>query len=153
MRFVTHRSRLTVYLGLPIQNEGSVCPFPYQLYHPGRRRFPGNPQFLGREGAANYLGLYTTTYSPPYVDRTKREDVGWCNDIRVEGTKGRVDPRRHRRPECLSVRWVPVRDCEDIVSDIGLAASIHGVCRVRNKDIRKFLDGIYVSEKGTISEE
>jgi len=33
------------------------------------------------------------------------------------------------------------------------AASIHGICRVRNKDIRKFLDGIYVSEKGTISEE
>jgi len=33
------------------------------------------------------------------------------------------------------------------------AASIHGVCRVRNKDIRKFLDGIYVSEKGVISEE
>ena len=31
------------------------------------------------------------------------------------------------------------------------AASIHGVCRVRNKDIRKFLDGIYVSEKGTIT--
>ncbi|KAF9646024.1 60S ribosomal protein L9 [Thelephora ganbajun] len=33
------------------------------------------------------------------------------------------------------------------------AASIHGICRVRNKDIRKFLDGIYVSEKGTISQE
>ncbi|TFK75803.1 ribosomal protein L6 [Pluteus cervinus] len=31
------------------------------------------------------------------------------------------------------------------------AASIHGICRVRNKDIRKFLDGIYVSEKGTIT--
>ena len=30
------------------------------------------------------------------------------------------------------------------------AASIHGVCRVRNKDIRKFLDGIYVSDRGTI---
>jgi len=30
------------------------------------------------------------------------------------------------------------------------AASIQGICRVRNKDIRKFLDGIYVSEKGTI---
>ncbi|KAG7449083.1 ribosomal protein L6 [Guyanagaster necrorhizus] len=30
------------------------------------------------------------------------------------------------------------------------AASIHGICRVRNKDIRKFLDGIYVSEKGAI---
>jgi large subunit ribosomal protein L9e len=32
-----------------------------------------------------------------------------------------------------------------------LAASIQGICRVRNKDIRKFLDGIYVSEKGTIA--
>ncbi|KAL6309651.1 60S ribosomal protein L9 [Sparassis latifolia] len=33
------------------------------------------------------------------------------------------------------------------------AASIQGVCRVRNKDIRKFLDGIYVSDKGTIVQE
>jgi len=33
------------------------------------------------------------------------------------------------------------------------AASIQGVCRVRNKDIRKFLDGIYVSDKGTIVAE
>jgi len=30
------------------------------------------------------------------------------------------------------------------------AASIQGICRVRNKDIRKFLDGIYVSEKSTV---
>lgn len=33
------------------------------------------------------------------------------------------------------------------------AASIQQSCRPRNKDIRKFLDGIYVSEKGTIVEE
>jgi len=33
------------------------------------------------------------------------------------------------------------------------AASIQGACCVRNKDIRKFLDGIYVSEKGTIAAE
>ncbi len=33
------------------------------------------------------------------------------------------------------------------------AADIQQICRVRNKDIRKFLDGIYVSEKGTIEEE
>ncbi|KAI3405636.1 RPL9B [Candida oxycetoniae] len=32
-------------------------------------------------------------------------------------------------------------------------ADIQQICRVRNKDIRKFLDGIYVSEKGTIVEE
>ncbi|OJJ63281.1 hypothetical protein ASPSYDRAFT_138768 [Aspergillus sydowii CBS 593.65] len=33
------------------------------------------------------------------------------------------------------------------------AADIQQICRVRNKDIRKFLDGLYVSEKGNIVEE
>ncbi|CCE63930.1 hypothetical protein TPHA_0G00940 [Tetrapisispora phaffii CBS 4417] len=33
------------------------------------------------------------------------------------------------------------------------AADIQQICRVRNKDIRKFLDGIYVSQKGHIVEE
>lgn len=33
------------------------------------------------------------------------------------------------------------------------AASIQQSTRVKNKDIRKFLDGIYVSEKGTIPSE
>ena len=33
------------------------------------------------------------------------------------------------------------------------AASIQGICRVRNKDIRKFLDGLYVSERGNIVED
>jgi len=33
------------------------------------------------------------------------------------------------------------------------AALIHQQTLVRNKDIRKFLDGIYVSEKGTVEQE
>ncbi|KAH3688987.1 hypothetical protein WICPIJ_000046 [Wickerhamomyces pijperi] len=33
------------------------------------------------------------------------------------------------------------------------AADIQQICRVRNKDIRKFLDGIYVSEKGNIVQD
>ncbi|KAI2635209.1 ribosomal protein L6 [Xylaria nigripes] len=33
------------------------------------------------------------------------------------------------------------------------AADIQQICRVRNKDIRKFLDGVYVSEKGHIVED
>ena len=33
------------------------------------------------------------------------------------------------------------------------AALISQSCRVRNKDIRKFLDGIYVSSKGTMLED
>lgn len=42
-------------------------------------------------------------------------------------------------------------------SDIELvsqcAAMVHHVCLVKRKDIRKFLDGIYVSEKGHIVQE
>ena len=33
------------------------------------------------------------------------------------------------------------------------AADIQQKCRVRNKDIRKFLDGLYVSERGNIVED
>ncbi|KZF26341.1 ribosomal protein L6 [Xylona heveae TC161] len=33
------------------------------------------------------------------------------------------------------------------------AADIQQICRVRNKDIRKFLDGLYVSERGNVVEE
>ena len=33
------------------------------------------------------------------------------------------------------------------------AADIQQICRVRNKDIRKFLDGIYVSSRGNIVQE
>merc|ERR1712029_428525 len=43
---------------------------------------------------------------------------------------------------------VPEGNDVDMVSQS--AASIHGQTLVRNKDIRKFLDGIYVSEKGTV---
>jgi len=30
---------------------------------------------------------------------------------------------------------------------------IQQICKVRNKDIRKFLDGLYVSERGNIVED
>ncbi|KAF5008221.1 hypothetical protein FDECE_5496 [Fusarium decemcellulare] len=33
------------------------------------------------------------------------------------------------------------------------AADIQQICRVRNKDIRKFLDGLYVSEKGNVVQD
>ena len=38
----------------------------------------------------------------------------------------------------------------DIELVSGSAALINMACHVRNKDIRKFLDGVYVSDKGQI---
>jgi len=46
--------------------------------------------------------------------------------------------------------WVEGNDIEAVSQS---AASIHGACLVRNKDIRKFLDGVYVSEKTTVVQE
>ena len=51
-----------------------------------------------------------------------------------------------------------VKDClvlegNDIDNVSKSAALIHMSCLVKKKDIRKFLDGFYVSEKGVISDE
>lgn len=46
-----------------------------------------------------------------------------------------------------------VLDGNDIELVSRSAALINQKCHVKNKDIRKFLDGIYVSERGTILEE
>ncbi|KAL3577286.1 hypothetical protein D5086_022569 [Populus alba] len=46
-----------------------------------------------------------------------------------------------------------VLDGNDIELVSRSAALINQKCHVKNKDIRKFLDGIYVSEKGTVVEE
>ncbi|KAF9673068.1 hypothetical protein SADUNF_Sadunf11G0110400 [Salix dunnii] len=46
-----------------------------------------------------------------------------------------------------------VLDGNDIELVSRSAALINQKCHVKNKDIRKFLDGIYVSEKGTVFEE
>ena len=57
-----------------------------------------------------------------------------------------------------SYRDETVKDCivlegNDIDNVSKSAALIHMACLVKKKDIRKFLDGIYVSEKGTIETE
>ncbi|KAL7003735.1 60S ribosomal protein L9B [Sarracenia purpurea var. burkii] len=46
-----------------------------------------------------------------------------------------------------------ILDGNDIELVSRSAALINQKCHVKNKDIRKFLDGIYVSERGTIAEE
>ena len=58
-------------------------------------------------------------------------------------------------PGTVAVRAEDQKDQLELVgNDIELvsndAARIHQSCLVKNKDIRKFLDGIYVSEKGPV---
>ena len=46
-----------------------------------------------------------------------------------------------------------VLEGNDIEIVSGTAARIHQSCLVKRKDIRKFLDGIYVQKKGPVSNE
>jgi hypothetical protein len=49
----------------------------------------------------------------------------------------------------LKATLTPSQSLEDVSQS---AADIQQICKVRNKDIRKFLDGLYVSERGNIVE-
>ena len=69
-------------------------------------------------------------------------------------------PRREARPLGEGVEVEASKNVKDelVLSGNSIenvsqsAADIQQICRVRNKDIRKFLDGIYVSERGNIEE-
>jgi large subunit ribosomal protein L9e len=60
-------------------------------------------------------------------------------------------------PGVTAIRTEDVKDQIEVtgndIEDVSkCAARIHQSCLVRSKDIRKFLDGIYVSEKGAIGD-
>jgi large subunit ribosomal protein L9e len=58
---------------------------------------------------------------------------------------GNVCVRAHPFTSTLTIQ----QSLEDVSQS---AADIQQICKVRNKDIRKFLDGLYVSERGNIVE-
>merc|ERR1719310_2139020 len=60
------------------------------------------------------------------------------DDTKIDADNGKKD--------CL------VLTSNDINSVTQTCAKLHGITLVRNKDIRKFLDGIYVEEGGAIPE-
>lgn len=62
------------------------------------------------------------------------------------------------RADTVIRKETSIKDClvlegNDIDAVSQSAADITNICKVRNKDIRKFLDGIYVSKSGPIEEE
>jgi large subunit ribosomal protein L9e len=57
-----------------------------------------------------------------------------------------VEPSKNQKDE-LQLTGISLENVSQSAADIQQA------CRVRNKDIRKFLDGIYVSERGNLAEE
>ena len=76
--------------------------------------------------------------------------------LEIRNFLGERRVRTVKMPEGVTVTADPeVKDCLLIagndVEKVGTAASMcRGVCMVKNKDIRKFLDGMYVQEKGNV---
>jgi large subunit ribosomal protein L9e len=75
--------------------------------------------------------------------------------VEVEASKNQKDElvltgnvRAHRLHVTAPV-LTSTQSLEDVSQS---AADIQQICKVRNKDIRKFLDGLYVSERGNIEE-
>jgi len=78
--------------------------------------------------------------------------------IEVENFLGEEKPRTVPIPEgVVVVRDEKIKEellisGNDLEKVSQVAARVHQIALVRNKDIRKFLDGIYVSEKGIIGD-
>lgn len=84
-------------------------------------------------------------------EKVKDEIVISGNDVDAVSQSGmhQVNAREHGRGGCRRVEWILN---PSINPNVLLAALIHQKCSVKKKDIRKFLDGIYVSESGVIGE-
>eukprot|EP00548_Thalassiothrix_antarctica_P000207 CAMPEP_0194145468 /NCGR_PEP_ID=MMETSP0152-20130528/17448_1 /TAXON_ID=1049557 /ORGANISM="Thalassiothrix antarctica, Strain L6-D1" /LENGTH=85 /DNA_ID=CAMNT_0038845713 /DNA_START=402 /DNA_END=659 /DNA_ORIENTATION=+ len=80
-------------------------------------------------------------------------------NVEIRNFLGEKRVRKVKLPEGVEyVRTASVKDQielagNDIVAVSLTAAKIQQATNVRHKDLRKFLDGIYVSEKGPIPDE
>lgn len=79
--------------------------------------------------------------------------------IEIRNFLGDKKVRKIAIPEGVTAELSKIQKDELVVSGNSVedvsqcCADVQQICRVRNKDIRKFLDGIYVSERGHVVEE
>jgi large subunit ribosomal protein L9e len=84
--------------------------------------------------------------------------VGDATTLEIRNFLGQKIVRRVNIPQGITIsRSESVKDQLELQgNDLELlgqtTATIHQICTVKDKDIRKFLDGIYVSQKGLVGE-
>ncbi|EHK45319.1 60S ribosomal protein uL6 [Trichoderma atroviride] len=105
-----------------------------------------------------YKMRYVYAHFPINVNLDKNKESGLF-EVEIRNFIGEKIVRRVTMHEGVDVEISKAQKDELILSGNSLenvsqsAADIQQICRVRNKDIRKFLDGLYVSEKGNVVEE
>jgi len=116
-----------------------------------------NNMIIGVTQGFKYKMRYVYAHFPINVNLDKDNDTGlWVVEIR--NFLGEKLIRRVQMAEGVDVEASKNVKDELVLTGNSLenvsqsAADIQQICRVRNKDIRKFLDGIYVSERGNVEE-
>ncbi|RJE24744.1 60S ribosomal protein l9 [Aspergillus sclerotialis] len=117
-----------------------------------------NNLIIGVTKGFKYKMRYVYAHFPINVNIEKNNETGQY-EIEIRNFLGEKYVRRVTAQPGVEVITSPNVKDELQLSGNSLegvsqsAADIQQICRVRNKDIRKFLDGLYVSERGNIVEE
>ncbi|KAF1817409.1 ribosomal protein L6 [Eremomyces bilateralis CBS 781.70] len=113
---------------------------------------------IGVTKGFKYKMRYVYAHFPINVNIEKNSETG-LQEVEVRNFIGEKIVRRITMRAGVDVEASKNVKDELLLSGISLedvsqsAADLQQSCKVRNKDIRKFLDGLYVSERGNIAEE
>jgi large subunit ribosomal protein L9e len=113
---------------------------------------------IGVTKGFKYKMRYVYAHFPINVNIDTDKETG-LGQVEIRNFLGEKIIRRVKMLEGVTVETSSNVKDEIVLSGNSLenvsqsAADIQQICRVRNKDIRKFLDGLYVSERGNIVEE
>ncbi|KAJ5610782.1 hypothetical protein N7510_007501 [Penicillium lagena] len=159
-KLVKDLSHLAVTFGRPEKNVISI-----ELHHGIRKgvatlrtvRTIINNLIIGVTRGFLYKMRYVYAHFPINVNIEKNPETGVA-EIEIRNFLGEKYVRRVTAQPGVEIITSPNVKDELQLSGNSLegvsqsAADIQQICRVRNKDIRKFLDGLYVSERGNIIE-
>ncbi|OCK84050.1 ribosomal protein L6 [Lepidopterella palustris CBS 459.81] len=117
-----------------------------------------NNLIIGVTKGYKYKMRYVYAHFPINVNIEKNKDTD-CFEVEIRNFIGEKIIRRVAMRPGVDVE--PSKNVKDELQLTGnsledvsqSAADIQQICRVKNKDIRKFLDGLYVSERGNIVED
>ncbi|MCJ1311485.1 60S ribosomal protein L9A [Agyrium rufum] len=158
-RLTKNLSHLSVNFNQPLKNTINI-----ELHHGARKGVATlrtvktliNNLIIGVTKGFKYKMRYVYAHFPINVNLEKNEDGLYEVDIR--NFLGEKIVRKVTLQDGVDIEASKNQKDELQLTGNSLenvsqsCADIQQICRVRNKDIRKFLDGIYVSEKGNIEE-
>ncbi|CEJ90672.1 Putative Ribosomal protein L6 [[Torrubiella] hemipterigena] len=160
-KLVKNLGHVAVCFGNPSKNTISI-----EIHHGNRKNVATlrtvrsiiNNMIVGVTKGFKYKMRYVYAHFPINVNLEKNAETGLF-EVEIRNFIGQKIVHRVTMAEGVDVAVSTAQKDELVLTGNSLenvsqsAADIQQICKVRNKDIRKFLDGLYVSEKGNVVEE